>query len=154
MEDSIKIWIANLNNKEDYRKAIILDYKFSKEMFQIEDYWEGSIYPSVRESKKFLNKQNKNSLVLLAETPDKLAGYLLMVPGKTEYIYTLHSLYIAQEFRNSGLGEKLINIATKWAEKRDARFIFLRVAFSNVGALGLYKRTGFKIISHSMMKRI
>lgn len=153
MED-IKIWIANLENKEDYRKAVILDYKFSKEMFEIEEYWEGTIYPSIRESKKFLSKQNKKSLVLLAESPSKLAGYLLLSPGKTEYIYTLHSVYISPEFRDEGLGKKLIDTAIKWAEKRYARFIFLRVAFANIGALGLYKRSGFKIISHSMMKRI
>lgn len=153
MEKTIKIKKVNAYDSEDLRKAALLDYLFSKEMAEMEDYWEGPL-PSPGESQNLLIKQSNNSLTLLAETPEKAVGYLLLTPGRTNNVYIIHSIYVLKDYRGNSVGKKLIQTAEEWASKQGAKFVFIRVVSGNTHAIQLYKERGFKVQSYSMMKRL
>lgn len=54
------------------------------------------------------------------------------------------SMWVAPLFRRAGLGMMLLEAIRSWAESQGITKLYLMVTRSNVGAIGLYRRAGFK----------
>lgn len=57
----------------------------------------------------------------------------------------LYAFRIKPEFRNAGLGSRILNVVEKDLIKRNFREITLNVAKTNIAAIRLYERLGFEI---------
>ena len=61
-----------------------------------------------------------------------------------EFIY-LDDLSVTKQYRNNGIGTKLISNAEAYAQEIDIRTICFHVEKSNIAALRLYERLGYAI---------
>lgn len=134
--------IEKINNPEDFKK-----YNLNRDQFV--DFLFEHLIPFGDEKSAisksldyvFSNESGKGGFLLAAFKDDKLAGELVMnSTGMDEYIPENILVYIAvdSEFRNMGIGRKIIEIASKHCEGN----IALHVEYNNP-AKRLYERLGF-----------
>jgi ribosomal-protein-alanine N-acetyltransferase len=93
---------------------------------------------------------------LLAESDGKIAGYIMC---RIEYGLSMTkrfglakkghiiSVAVLQEYRNKGIGTKLIREALEEVRKESGKECYLEVRITNEGAIALYNRLGFKTTS-------
>ena len=62
-------------------------------------------------------------------------------------IYILYDLFVDADRRKSGLGEKLMNRATAWAQENGAARLDLLTAHSNLAGQHLYEKLGYKKVN-------
>ena len=91
-------------------------------------------------SKNSLRYHLKNNIVFKITKEEKLAGYILWLKRK-DY-YRLYSLAIDNDFRGLGLASKLLEYSLENLEKEK---FSLEVKVSNLDAIRLYKKFGFKV---------
>ena len=88
-----------------------------------------------------------NQIILVAETDNRLVGYLAALGG--EYRRNRHSAHIVigilQDFASQGSGTRLFSEINGWAQRRSIHRLELTVMAHNTTALGLYKKMGFEI---------
>jgi ribosomal-protein-alanine N-acetyltransferase len=93
---------------------------------------------------------------LIAEMDGKVAGYIMC---RIEYGLSMTkrfglakkghiiSVAVLEEYRNKGIGRKLIKEALEAVHKESGKECYLEVRITNVGAIELYKRLGFNVTS-------
>lgn len=62
-------------------------------------------------------------------------------------IYILYDLYVDADKRKTGLGEKLMNRATKWAQENGAARFDLLTAHNNFAGQHLYEKLGYQKVN-------
>ena len=85
------------------------------------------------------------TLYVLKEVPGKrVLGYSCFwsLSGELQLV----NIAVHPDLRRQGLGRKLLNHLFREAERREAEKIFLEVRPSNRAAIGLYERSGFKVL--------
>lgn len=89
----------------------------------------------------------RNSTVLVAEDNDELVGYLFAIGGATKRTEHTARLVIGilTEYRGKGIGTRLYNSVTYWAEKQRLTRLELTVVKDNIAGVELYKKYGFEI---------
>ncbi len=92
-------------------------------------------------------EKQDNSTVLVAEDKDKLIGYIIAVGGTVKRTQHTAELVIGilSEYRGKGIGSKLFNNITNWAEKHNLSRLELTVVKDNLAGVKLYKKHGFEI---------
>jgi ribosomal protein S18 acetylase RimI-like enzyme len=95
--------------------------------------------------KRVLN--SPNSTILVAESGDKLVGYLLAEGRSPRRIcHTVHiSLAILREFTGRGVGTMLFAELERWARDRGLHRLQLTVMVNNPAGIALYKKMGFEV---------
>ncbi|MFT9497963.1 GNAT family N-acetyltransferase [Anaerosolibacter sp.] len=73
---------------------------------------------------------------------DRYIGYCISTVDK-ELIGEIDSLYIEQEYRKYGLGDKLMKSALDWLDSNEARIKIIGVTEGNEKALAFYEKYGF-----------
>jgi ribosomal protein S18 acetylase RimI-like enzyme len=71
-------------------------------------------------------------------------GFFVLSELKTRHKGTMFGMYVRQEFRQSGIANKLVNAVLDHAMSRVVQ-VHCRVVTSNVRALKLYEGNGFEI---------
>ncbi len=99
---------------------------------------------------KYLNQRitGKRCICIVAEVDGKIAGYTTATimkpiswrPGKH---VEMENLIVDKEFRNQGIGAKLIEAFFDWAKKVKADFAEVHSYYNNERAQALYKRSSF-----------
>lgn len=81
----------------------------------------------------------------VAEEGEKIAGYM----GYWEAPQEAHiiNLAVAPDFRNQGLGERMMDYCLEFARKKGAALATLEVRESNEAAKRLYGKCGFKVVA-------
>ena len=101
------------------------------------------------QQKKQLERFEKqdNSTVFVAEDRDKLVGYIIAIGGTAKRTQHTAELVIGilSEYRGKGIGSKLFNNITNWAEKHNLSRLELTVVKDNLAGVKLYKKHGFEI---------
>ncbi|ERI93662.1 acetyltransferase, GNAT family [Clostridiales bacterium oral taxon 876 str. F0540] len=93
---------------------------------------------------KFVNDSNlkvKVDLIKDLET-NAYIGYCISSVNK-ELIGEIESLFIEEEYRKYGLGDKLMNRAIEWLDNAQAKTKIIGVAEGNENVLDFYKKYGF-----------
>lgn len=103
---------------------------------------------TVDEMESYIKNMNSSgSLILVAETDSKFAGFLTAERGFAHRIK--HSAYIVlgvlKEYSNHGVGTHLMEQLLKWASESKIIRLELTVMCHNEKALALYKKMGFVI---------
>jgi ribosomal-protein-alanine N-acetyltransferase len=91
-------------------------------------------------SKNSLRYHLSNNIVYKIKQDEKIAGYILWLKRK-DY-YRLYSLAIHPDFRGLGLASRLLEYSL---ENLDKEKFSLEVKVSNLDAIRLYKKFGFKV---------
>jgi ribosomal-protein-alanine N-acetyltransferase len=93
---------------------------------------------------------------LVAEMDGKVAGYIMC---RIEYGLSMTkrfglakkghiiSVAVLAEYRNKGIGTKLIHDALEVVRNESGKECYLEVRITNTGAIELYERLGFKVTS-------
>ncbi|MFA6789328.1 MAG: N-acetyltransferase [Arcobacteraceae bacterium] len=117
------------------RQATLKDcnalYALEQEIFQND--------PFALSKASFRYHLKKNS-VFKMEINNKLAGYILWLPRKK--YFRLYSLAVSKRFQNQGLAKCLLEYSLEHLKEK---FFSLEVKVSNLGAIKLYEKFGFKI---------
>lgn len=110
-------------------------YTLEKELFSSINYplSKGSFYYHA-----------KNSLLLLVEIEDILAGYILVLTKRKDA--KLYSIGVKESFRGKGISQTLLKRASKNLELLGFEKFILEVRVDNVAAISLYEKNNFKIV--------
>ena len=106
--------------------------------------------PDLPLATKFIKERMENgeSDVFLAIDDDIACGFVQLYPSfcsvQAIKIYILYDLYVESSFRKSGLGERLMNEATRWAKKNSAARLDLLTAKTNTAGQHLYEKLGYE----------
>ncbi len=95
-------------------------------------------------SKNLIENQlkNENSLIYVSKFNDEIVGYIIL--NLTDEL-NVESIAVDTEFRNLGIGTRLLEQAEIFAKSKGVETLSLEVAKSNITAYLLYEKFGFKI---------
>jgi len=92
--------------------------------------------------------ENSESDVFLAVDGKSACGFVQLYPSfcsvQAIKIYVLYDLYVESGYRNSGLGESIMNRATQWAKENNAVRLDLLTENTNKIGQHLYEKLGYK----------
>ena len=100
---------------------------------------------------------SENAAVLVAEFDNRLVGFAYVVYEEKNYaelavsVAHLHDIYIDEEARRSGAGQKLMDAAVDFAKQHGASKLMLSVAAKNLAGQSFFKQAGFETTMHEMM---
>ena len=85
---------------------------------------------------------NKNTLFIVAKSEEKIAGYCGIYISFEEG--NISNVAVAPAFRRKGIAENMIKDLLKEAAKKGVTSVFLEVRKTNVAAIALYEKSGFR----------
>lgn len=97
---------------------------------------------SFRRFRYLLNKSK--SFFMVASIENQIAGYLILLKRKGAKSLRIYSLAIEPKYRGLGVAQKLIENAELIGRNENIEFLSLEVSESNIKAISLYKKSGFK----------
>ncbi len=91
---------------------------------------------------------NAESDIFIAKETDVSHGFVQLYPSfcsvQAIKIFILYDLFVEVDYRNTGLGEKLMNKAKEWAKQNGAERLDLLTARTNHIGQHLYEKLGYK----------
>lgn len=105
-------------------------------------------------AKEFLKERltNKESVVFIAFDENNPIGFVQLYPSFSSVsmnrTWVLNDLYVKEDGRGKGFGEKLLKKAINFAEETGAKGVSLETGKENLTAQRLYEKIGFKRESH------
>ncbi len=105
---------------------------------------EQSIYPYPWTRGNFTDALNSGYIGKVAELDNKMVGYAVLMPAEDEA--HLLTIGIAAEHQGKGLGSELLRKILDLAQSLKMRRIILEVRPSNMPAIALYRKNGFRKI--------
>jgi len=92
--------------------------------------------------------ENNESVIFVALAGDQPVGFTQLYPKYSSARLTknwiLNDLFVDNEYRKQGIGEKLIKKAMDFAKTQGSTFVQLETAVDNFTAQSLYEAIGFK----------
>lgn len=109
-----------------------------KHLHELEkEIFKNDVFALSKEAIKYHLRQN---IIYKFEVNGMIAGYILWLNRKK--YFRLYSLAISKKFQNQGLGKQLLDYSFEHLKEKS---FSLEVRISNVGAIKLYEKFGFKI---------
>ena len=155
-------------NKLNIRKATINDLEelqnlrnkhFEYEIQELDNYIIDKEWPLSESSKKdfeyFINEQ----IIFIAEIASEKVGYICgEILPKDDWnlvqIASLTNLFIKKEYRNNGIGTKLIENFKSECRNRRIRNIKVTTLANNAEAIKFYQKNGFAVFDVQMLTTI
>ena len=92
--------------------------------------------------------ENRGDFICVAEANGSVIAYLsIEVHHESEDFIYLDDLSVSEQYRSNGIGTELIKTAQKFAEEIAMPAIALHAEKANTGAIRLYQRLGFSVLS-------
>lgn len=101
-------------------------------------------------AKKFIEERLRNdeSVIFIAYDGSDHTGFVQLYPSfssvSMKRTWVLNDLYVKENGRGKGFGEKLIRKAITFAQETNAKGVLLETSKENVAAQRLYEKIGFK----------
>ena len=138
--------LRNYRNKDDFNKLLnlIVEFEYDKQIsFEKIKISRDKIYSTNKKNlTEFLN--DKTYKYFICEDENKMIGYAFASFDKTYNEGYINEVYIIPEKRLNGFGQKLVEKAIEWLNKKNCKTIDLTVNIKNKSAISLYKKFGFK----------
>lgn len=108
---------------------------------------------------KFLRNSadNKDLLTLLVKSPqNEIIGmhWVVMTERQGDKVAQIHSLWVADEYREQGIGKELKRLGEQWAKKNGAVMMITGVFFNNESMIEFNMKLGFKPQHVEMTKKL
>lgn len=97
----------------------------------------------VRKNKFIKDSNIQVKIDLIKDTKkDLYIGYCISTINK-DLIGEIDSIFVEEEYRKYGLGEKLMNMALEWLNNNNVKIKVIAVAEGNEDVIAFYQRHGF-----------
>ncbi len=97
-------------------------------------------YPMQKSGEEYFKERIKNDCALIAITDGKIIGYLVGAIVEIEdyrnisNLAEVENMFVLEEYRNIGIGKKLIQEFIKWCKTKDAKRIRAVASIQNIKA--------------------
>jgi len=114
------------------------------------DFYNLKVFQEASPEKYYESIDGKNSLLLIAEDEDKLAGFLKLDVKEIERFFVskevlyADEIYVIEQYRDKGVGKMLLEEAEKIAKTRKIKLMKARVYAFNEKAQKLMEKQGYK----------
>ncbi|MBT1248304.1 MULTISPECIES: GNAT family N-acetyltransferase [unclassified Thermosipho (in: thermotogales)] len=136
-----EIFFNEINELYEFRKSILSETKFL--VTSLEELMDFKSF------KKYVEFYIENELrkIFIAKLENKIIGEIdIMIHERKRMRHVAeYGISVLREFRGMGIGKKLIQIAEEWVFKNGVKRIQLEVMESNLIAINLYIKLGYKI---------
>ena len=113
---------------------------------------DGTVFTDEATDRMYEGYQTENSIYFVVYVNNALVGGCGVnhLPGEDETICELQRLFLSQEARGQGIGQKLMDLCIEFAKSKHYKLMYLETFPNMHEAIGLYTKTGFKLIENAM----
>ena len=130
-----------INFQDNFEKDFYdLNIEWLEYFFQVEEY----DYDVLSNSKKYII--NKGGKIFFAETAGNIIGTVALMPTKNKLVFELTKMAVKPEYRNKGIGKKLLKKCIDYSKSNNYSSIILYSNKKLNNAIHLYRNFGFKEI--------
>ncbi len=130
-----------INFKDNFEKDFYdLNIEWLEYFFQVEEY----DYDVLSNSKKYII--NKGGKIFFAESAGNIIGTVALMPTKNKLVFELTKMAVKPEYRNKGIGKKLLKKCIDYSKSNNYSSIILYSNKKLNNAIHLYRNFGFKEI--------
>ena len=119
-------------------KMNLKDFEQIKENLQkdFDDFWNANILES--------ELKNNNSLYFVAKNKNEIVGFIGIIKN-VDFVEILN-IVVKKDFRNKGIGNKLLQKIIEVVKEMEMQEIYLEVNEKNENAIKLYEKNNFEKI--------
>ena len=130
-----------INFQDNFEKDFFdLNIEWLEYFFQVEEY----DYEVLSNSKKYII--NKGGKIFFAESAGNIIGTAALMPTKNKLVFELTKMAVKPEYRNKGIGKKLLKKCIDYSKSNSYSSIILYSNKKLNNAIHLYRKFGFKEI--------
>ena len=130
-----------INFQDNFEKDFFdLNIEWLEYFFQVEEY----DYKVLSNSKKYII--NKGGKIFFAESAGNIIGTVALMPTKNKLVFELTKMAVKPEYRNKGIGKKLLKKCIDYSKSNSYSSIILYSNKKLDNAIHLYRNFGFKEI--------
>ena len=130
-----------INFQDNFEKDFYdLNIEWLEYFFQVEEY----DYEVLSNSKKYII--NKGGKIFFAELEGNIIGTVALMPTKNKLVFELTKMAVKPEYRNRGIGKKLLKKCIDYSRSNSYISIILYSNKKLNNAIHLYRNFGFKEI--------
>ena len=130
-----------INFQDKFEKDFYdLNIEWLEYFFQVEEY----DYEVLSNSKKYII--NKGGKIFFAESAENIIGTAALMPTKNKLVFELTKMAVKPEYRNKGIGKKLLKKCIDYSKSNNYSSIILYSNKKLNNAIHLYINFGFKEI--------
>ena len=130
-----------INFQDNFEKDFFdLNIEWLEYFFQVEKY----DYEVLSNSKKYII--NKGGKIFFAESAGNIIGTAALMPTKNKLVFELTKMAVKPEYRNKGIGKKLLKKCIDYSKSNNYSSIILYSNKKLNNAIHLYRNFGFKEI--------
>jgi len=130
-----------INFQDNFEKDFYdLNIEWLEYFFQVEEY----DYEVLSNSKKYII--NKGGKIFFAELAGNIIGTVALMPTKNKLVFELTKMAVKPEYRNKGIGKKLLKKCIDYSKFNNYNSIILYSNKKLNNAIHLYKNFGFEEI--------
>jgi ribosomal protein S18 acetylase RimI-like enzyme len=151
MELNLQIQTNFLTMNIQIKKIDRTEYKIVVEMFnkyRVFYKQPSDLHLAENYLKERLENNQAHIFIAFSEELNLLIGFALLYPKfssvSAKKNWHIGDLYVEQEYRKLGIGNKLIQTAIDFAKEENAVFVSLNTALDNYTAQNLYENFGFE----------
>lgn len=130
-------------DKTEYRIVVEMFNKYRIFYKQLSDFELAENYLKER-----LENKEAHIFIAFSKEATQLLGFTLLYPKfssvSAKKNWHIGDLYVEQEHRKLGIGNKLLETAISFAKEENAVFVSLNTALDNYTAQNLYEKFGFE----------
>ena len=130
-----------INFQDNFEKDFYdLNIEWLEYFFKVEEY----DYKVLSNSKKYII--NKGGKIFFAESAGNIIGTVALMPTKNKLVFELTKMAVKPEYRNKGIGKKLLKKCINYSKSNNHSSIILYSNKKLNNAIHLYRNFGFKEI--------
>ncbi len=130
-----------INFQDNFEKDFYdLNIEWLEYFFQVEEY----DHKVLSNSKKYII--NKGGKIFFAESAGNIIGTVALMPTKNKLVFELTKMAVKPEYRNKGIGKKLLKKCINYSKSNNHSSIILYSNKKLNNAIHLYRNFGFKEI--------
>ena len=130
-----------INFQDNFEKDFYdLNIEWLEYFFQVEEY----DYKVLSNSKKYII--NKGGKIFFAESAGNIIGTVALMPTKNKLVFELTKMAVKPEYRNKGIGKKLLKKCINYSKSNNHSSIILYSNKKLNNAIHRYRNFGFKEI--------
>ena len=127
-----------INFQDNFEKDFYnLNIEWLEYFFQVEEY----DYEVLSNSKKYII--NKGGKIFFAESAGNIIGTVALMPTKNKLVFELTKMAVKPEYRNKGIGKKLLKKCIDYSKSNNHSSIILYSNKKLNNAIHLYRTFGF-----------